>query len=211
MTDEICGTIVVSNPTTTYDQPPRRRLHAFRLCWESWCVLALGVIFGGLALLVVPPVVTLDGPSHYYRTLEISLLHPRSQSISENGLGRRLPTNHVHFVEELWTSYWGKKDFLGLDGWKRLSEQKATVPGRTLVGFMNTAVYSPINYGPQSVAFAIGGVVGLSPVTLCRGATFLTLASYLGMMVAALEFLPRFRRGLALIASSPLIVIQRRR
>jgi uncharacterized membrane protein len=177
---------------------------------ESWLMLVIGFVFGLAAVVFVPPFVTFDGPNHYLRALQVSEGQIRAEAYSQRGIGGSIPHSHADFENTMLWNYYLRPghNFMDRRQWETLSNQEAQTPGTRAVEFTNTAVYSPVNYMFQAAGMALAA--GLSPAPLLAnwlGCLF-NLAGYLLLVVIALECLPRFRRGVLLLASSPLIVIQ---
>lgn len=172
--------------------------------------LALGVfaLFGLAAAVGVPPAVTYDGPSHYFRALQVSEGTWRAEQYSDRAVGGSLPAAHVAFVNSLWGSYWQRGDFGTLSSWGALSRKAAGTAGRSRAEFTNAAIYSPLNYAFQAAGMRLASALGGSPLAVSRLGCLLDLVGYALLVVAAVEVAPRYQRGIVLLATSPLIVIQ---
>ncbi len=179
-----------------------------RLSLESRLALLFGALFGLPAVLLVPPVATFDGPSHYFRALQVAEGRMRPEHYSDTAVGGALPRSHVDFVNALWRSYWADRNLGTLTAWSALARETQGHPGSTRVEFTNTAVYSPANYAFQAAGMRVASWVSPSPLAAHRAACLGNLAGYLALVVAALELLPRFRWGALILATCPLSVIQ---
>src|ERR1700677_4409098 len=96
--------------------------------WQSLEVrllLAIGALFGGMALLIVPPAVVYDGPSHFFRALQVSEGNFRSIQYSARSAGSALPKGQVEFTNTLWGQYWPGKSFGTPAAWAALSRRFA--------------------------------------------------------------------------------------
>jgi hypothetical protein len=177
---------------------------------RSESLLAILVIgaFGLAAVVLVPPAITFDGPSHYFRALQVSRGQWRAERYSSRAVGGALPSAHVDFVDTLWNSYWVEHDFGSLSRWSALSRKASAETGAQRVEFTNTAVYSPVNYALQALGMRLMSWMTPSPLAAHRAACATNLVGYLAVIVTALGLMPRYRRGLLLVASYPLIVIQ---
>lgn len=171
-------------------------------------MLLLGVVFGGAALVIVPPLVTFDAPGHYYRGLQTERFEFRPTRYSSAGLGGRLPERYVIFGETLWQTHWGKRDFGNLHAWRELSARAAQAHGRRTIEFTNIAVYSPANYTFQGISMGLAALASPSPLLSHIAGCCGNLLGYLLCVVLALERAPRFERGILLFASCPLLLIQ---
>lgn len=180
------------------------------LCIESWVALLFGFVFGVTAVVFVPPVVTYDGPSHYLRALQVSEGQMRADRFSASAVGGVVPKSHADFMNSiLWSYYWKPGNtYMDRAQWAALSSQEARVPGTTRVEFTNTAIYSPVNYAFQSLGMRLAAALSPSPLLASQLGCLFNLAGYLLLVVCAIECAPRFRRGVVLLASSPLVLIQ---
>jgi uncharacterized membrane protein len=170
----------------------------------AFLLAALGIP----AVWFVPPVVTFDGPSHFRRAQQVSEGRMTSERFSERAAGGDLPAGSCEFVDRLWNSYWGKRDFMNRREWARISDETASLTGTRRVEFTNTAVYSPVNYIFQALGIRLAGLAAHSPLFETRMASGFNLAGYLLLVVLAIELTPHFQRGFLLIATSPLMVVQ---
>ncbi|HZZ18703.1 MAG TPA: DUF2142 domain-containing protein [Opitutaceae bacterium] len=177
---------------------------------ESWILLLVGFVFGLGAVVFVPPFVGFDGPNHYLRALQVSEGRARAHVYSERAVGGALPRSHTDFETTiLWNFYLRPgHDYLDRRQWELLSSQESQIQGERDVEFTNTAVYSPVNYAFQAAGMALAAGLSPSPLLANWLGCLFNLAGYLLLVVIALECVPRFRRGILLLASSPLIFIQ---
>ncbi len=187
---------------------PAARNAVIRLHWETRCLLLVGLFFGFLAVAVIPPVVTFDGPGHFFRAVGISQGHFRAIRYSERNLGGPIPGRYSRFVHTLWSSYWPGHHWLKLSDWSAITRVKYGDTNPRVEGWTNTAVYSPANYLPQSLGMALSGAVSRSPLWAHRAGCALNLLVFLGLIAWALETIPRGRATLLLFAVSPFVLIQ---
>jgi hypothetical protein len=175
---------------------------------QSRCMAVVGLLLGGLAVVVIPPVSTYDAPGHYYRSELVSRGHFRPIRYSARELGGDVPVRDSRFVNTLWTSYWALNHFGTFSEWATLARREPGDNERTRQDLTNIAVYSPANYVPQGVAMALVRMTGGSPLWSSRAACGLNLLCYLTLVIFALQAIPRFQTGLLLIATTPLLFIQ---
>ncbi len=175
---------------------------------ESKYIAAIGLVMGLLSVMVVPPISTYDGPSHYFRAVQIAQGHFRATRYSERQLGGSIRVRNSRFVHTLWSSYWPEHHFMNLSEWSAFSHDRPGDSDRVREEFTNMAVYSPANYVPQSLALALTRIVTRSPLWGHRAACMLNLLCYLALIVLALETMPRFQTSLLLVASSPFLLMQ---
>jgi hypothetical protein len=179
-----------------------------RLSAESKLLLVLGLAFGLLAVVLVPPAITYDGPSHFFRALQVSEGTVRSTAFSERAVGGLLPTGQVEYVNGLWFAYWGQHHFGTLPEWAGRSRQVAGHRERERVEFTNTAVYSPLNYLFPALGMRVAAAFSPSPLLASRLGCLGNLLGYLALVVLAVERIPRYRAGLLLLSTCPLLLIQ---
>jgi uncharacterized membrane protein len=177
---------------------------------ESRLALVIGALFGVPAVVFVPPAVTFDGPSHYGRALQVSEGQMRAERFSERAAGGTLPRSHYDFLNTLlWNYYWKPgPEYLGRAQWEAISSRDESVTGTIPVEFTNTAIYSPVNYVFQSLGMRLAAALSPAPLLANWMGCLFNLAGYLLLVVIAIECSPRFHRGILLLASSPLLVIQ---
>ena len=198
-------------PTCVHATGQPSRLMKMPLRLESRLAILLGILFGIPAVIFVPPVVTYDGPNHYLRALQVSEGRMRAERFSERAVGGTLPRSHADYVNSmLWNYYWKTgSDFMDRRQWESLSSKEARVPGTRPVEFTNTAIYSPVNYAFQSaLGMRLAAVLSPEPLLASWMGCLFNLAGYLMLVVLAIECAPRFQRGLLLLATCPLIVVQ---
>jgi hypothetical protein len=170
----------------------------------------MGILFGIPAVILVPPVVTYDGPNHYLRALQVSEGHLRAERYSERAVGGALPSRNTDFLNSILRNYyWGNEaSYMDRRQWEAISSQEEGVPGVRRVEFTNTAIYSPVNYAFQAVGMRLANAFSPSPLLANWMGCLFNLAGYLLLVVLAIELAPHFRRGVLLLASCPLLLIQ---
>jgi uncharacterized membrane protein len=175
---------------------------------RSFAALGVAALWGFVAVIFVPPIITFDGPSHYFRALQVSEGQVRATVFSDSAVGGTLPGNHVEFVNTLWSAYWGQHDFGSLRRWSEQSRHSIANSSLSRVEFTNTAIYSPVNYAFQALGLRISSMATPSPLVASRMGCLFNLAGYLSLVAGAVGLLPRFKEGALLLATTPLFVIQ---
>src|ERR1700691_1889929 len=147
---------------------------------ESRLAILFGILFGIPAVVLVPPVVTYDGPNHYLRALQVSEGHMRAERYSERAVGGTLPSNHTDFLNSLLRSYYWSPNasFMDRRQWESLSSQEEHVPGARRVEFTNTAIYSPVNYAFQALGMRLADALSPSPLLANWMGCLFNLAGY---------------------------------
>jgi uncharacterized membrane protein len=196
--------VKTQNQSSTNLKPGR----LFRLRLESLYMLVVALLVGALAIIIVPPVSTFDAPGHYFRSEVISRGHFRPIQYSERQMGSDIPARHTRFVNTLWFHYWNLKRLGTLRDWVDIAKFQPGDDKRVRQELTNIAVYSPANYIPQGIALWANRILGGSPLGGSRAACTLNLLLYIALVVFALQKVPRFQRGLLLIATSPFLLIQ---
>jgi uncharacterized membrane protein len=175
---------------------------------RSFTALGVAAFFGIFAVIFVPPIITFDGPSHYFRALQVSEGQVRATVFSDSAVGGTLPGNHVEFVNTLWSAYWGQHDFGSLRRWSEQSRHSVANSSLSRVEFTNTAIYSPVNYAFQALGLRISSMATPSPLVASRMGCLFNLAGYLSLVAGAVVLLPRFKEGALLLATTPLFIVQ---
>jgi uncharacterized membrane protein len=136
--------------------------------------------------------------------------HLRAERFSERAVGGILPSSHTDFLNSLLRSYYWSHNasFLNRGQWEAISSQEERVPGTRRVEFTNTAIYSPVNYAFQALGMRLADALSPSPLLANWVGCLFNLAGYLLLVVLAIECAPRFRRGILLLSSSPLLLVQ---
>jgi hypothetical protein len=177
---------------------------------ESRLVLLFGLVLGTPAAVLVPPLVTYDGPTQYFRALQVSEGTVRAGHGVDRALGGILPSSQCDFVTTLLWNYYThpRRSFLDRERWHEISSQSATVQGSRPVEFTNTAIYSPVNYGFQALGVLVASGLSREPLLAVWMGCLFNLMGYLLLVVFAIECAPRFRRCILLMATTPLLLIQ---
>jgi uncharacterized membrane protein len=176
--------------------------------YRAWISLGAAAILGVIAVVLVPPAITYDGPSHFFRAVQVSEGHLRADRYSDVQVGGTLPARFVEFVNPLWQSYWVGHDFGTRDGWSKRAHLAEGFDRRERVEFTNTAVYSPLNYLLPAIGMRLAGWFSRSPLWASRFACLFNLGGFLAITGLAVSLMPRFKEGVLLVATCPLVVIQ---
>jgi uncharacterized membrane protein len=178
------------------------------LALEVRIFLLFGLVAGGACLAILPPLITFDGPAHYWRAVQIDEGMFRAERYSNRSLGGMLPQRFATFVDLLWYRYWSQDDYGTIAKWRLASARAELAQNRGRIEFTQTAVYSPANYIFQCIGIGVGRAFTRSPLVADRLGCLANLIGYLAIVAAAIDLLPHFRRGLLLLATSPLLLAQ---
>jgi len=170
--------------------------------------LRIGLIFGILFLLVVPPFQVPDEPNHFFRAYQLS----EGEIIGEkqdNNAGGLLPKSLVDSM-----LLWSNLPFH--------PEQKTTskqfiealnIPlepqKNTFVGFPNTVLYSPVAYLPQVLGIALGKLFYFSPIVLMYLGRITNLIVAVYITFLSIKITPAFKWVFFLLALTPMATFQR--
>lgn len=188
-------------------QPFRRSFQ--QLCAQpARAFLWLGLVFGVLFLLALPPFQVPDEPAHLYRGYQVTagtIIAERHNAQA----GGWLPRSLLETVN-IWTS---RVPFRPAEKvqWEQFTAT-ATLPlnrdDRTFIPFMSSA-YSPIPYLPQSLGIAIGKLFNLPPVFILYLGRFTNLIATTLITYLSIKIIPGYKWIFFLLALTPMAVNQR--
>lgn len=178
------------------------------LKWETRVLLGVGLLFGAALLAWEPPCITYDGPSHFYRTVQVASGGFRPVIRSETDVGGQIPSRDSQFLNALWTGYWSRHDFGHWADWQQVARDALPATGASHQSFTNCAIYSPLNYGFQALGFRIAAACTPSPLIGERLACLANLVGFLGLMALAIEWLPSGGGAIVVLATSPVALTQ---
>ncbi len=170
--------------------------------------LTLGLTFGLLLMLALPPFQVPDEPAHLYRGYQVTDGQIVSQR-HDNQAGGWLPQSLLETVN-IWT---GRIPFR--------PEQKvelkqfgdtATLPlnreQTTFIPFMSSA-YSPIPYLPQAIGISLGKLFNLPPIFLLYLGRLTNLLITTVLAYFAIKIIPGYKWIFFLLALTPMALNQR--
>lgn len=189
-------------------------MHNLKLSWPQLsktpekAFLIIGLFFGIIFLLIVPPFQVPDEPAHFFRAYQISEGKLIAEK-RENTTGGVIPKSlfdsmmiwdNLKFHPEIKTS---KKQLFETFN---ISLEKRE---KQFASFPNTALYSPIPYFPQAVGIGIGRAFYLSPVILMYLGRLANLVTSVAITFFAIKIIPAFKWVFFLIALTPMATFQR--
>ena len=170
--------------------------------------LSIGLFFGILFLLVIPPFQVPDEAAHFLRAYQVS----EGKIVAEkrdNATGGLIPKSLLDSV-----TIWNEIPFH--------PERKATNKQffetfnislkkreKLFWNFANTALYSPIPYLPQAIGIALGKVFYLSPIILMYLGRLTNLLISVYITFLAIKIAPAFKWVFFLLALTPMATFQR--
>jgi uncharacterized membrane protein len=170
--------------------------------------LSIGLVFGILFLLVIPPFQVPDEPAHFYRAYQVSegkFIAEKRDNIAGGLIPKSLSDsvviwNSIPFHPENKTT---KKQFLETFNVSLKKREKF------FAAFPNTALYSPIPYLPQAIGIALGKVLYLSPIILLYLGRLTNLIISVYLTFLAIKITPFLKWVFFLLALTPMATFQR--
>ncbi len=172
--------------------------------------LAVGLSFGLLLVLLVPPMQAPDELSHFFRAYQLS----DGQLIADRydlGVGGELPKSlknmsYVFQAAGITARNGGEKVHPSLI--KSYVRQPFEPQDKSSAQFTGAALYSPVPYVPQVVGIETGRVLHLSPLLMFYLARIVNLGMFLILCFFAIKLLPFGKWCLAAIALLPTTLAQ---
>lgn len=185
-----------------------------KLSWSQFfkspekAFLSIGLLFGILFLLIIPPFQVADEINHFYRAYQVSegkIIAEKRDNVTGGLIPKSLVKsaiiwNEIPFHPDRKTT---KKQF----------EQTFNIYLRKrdslFVKFANTALYSPIPYLPQAIGIALGKAFYLSPIILMYLGRLTNLLISVYVTFVAIKITPAFKWVFFLLALTPMATFQR--
>jgi uncharacterized membrane protein len=170
--------------------------------------LLIGLWFGILFLLIIPPFQVSDEPHHFFRSYQVA----EGKFVAEkrdNATGGLIPKSLLD-TAIIWND-------IPFHPEKKTDQQRLTKAfsislqerERVFWNFANTAFYSPVPYLPQALGIAVGKAFHLSPVILMYLGRLVNLLSAVYLTFLALKITPIFKWVFFLLALTPMATYQR--
>lgn len=185
-----------------------------KLSWSQFfkspekAFLSIGLFFGILFLLVIPPFQVSDEIHHFFRSYQVS----EGKIVAEkrdNATGGLIPRSLVSSVV-IWTEIpfhperkTTKKQFI--ESFNISLKKKDSL----FTKFANTALYSPIPYLPQAIGIALGKAFYLSPIILMYLGRLTNLLISVYVTFITIKITPAFKWVFFLLALTPMATFQR--
>jgi uncharacterized membrane protein len=195
-------------------QEPVEPTQRFQFSFRQFCAspaqafLVLGLTFGLLFLVVLPPFQVPDEPAHLYRGYQVA--EGRIVAERHNGAaGGWLPKSLLETVN-VWTGRIPFRSQEKVDGQQFQSTQ--TLPlnqdDLTFISFMSSA-YSPVPYLPQAIGISLGKWLNLPPLFILYLGRFTNLIVATLITFFSIKIIPGFKWIFFLLALTPMAVNQR--
>ncbi len=156
--------------------------------------LIIYIIIGILYMTAIPMSRIPDEYNHFLRTYEISNgnILSKQDKKTKNG-GNEMPSN-INVIETL--KYEDVKDNFEVTPNK----------DKTFVGFSNTALYSPISYGPQVIGVLIGKLFNTSLLVQAYLGRLMNFIVFLTVMYFSIKYMPIKKELLLFISFLPITI-----
>ncbi len=170
--------------------------------------LALGLVAGLTLVFLNPPLQGPDEGAHLRRAYQLSL--GRVLARNEGGYaGEILPTSlHGTAMRALGRLCLHPERRLTWEAYREVLALPLDPERTTFAEFRNTAVYSPLPYLPQSALLALARLAETRPLFLLYLGRLAGLASWLGLIFAAIRVAPFGRWLLVAVALSPVAMVE---
>jgi uncharacterized membrane protein len=170
--------------------------------------LIIGLIFGTLQLIVLPPFQAVDEPVHFFRAFQIAE-HGWVEIRTKDGIGGFLPTSVADVADRLSAikSQPARKTTVS----EIVNQLDATLARsqREFVDFRATALYTPLPYAPQAAAIALGEHFDIQPLRLFYLARAANLLCATIVTFIAIRLMPAMQWVSVLLALTPMALQQR--
>ena len=171
--------------------------------------LLVGLGMGVLYLIVTPPFRVPDEPNHFYRAYQVSEGQVLSIKTGDNQCGGDIPRSVVLTVQDLYkdeNAEPGTKihpsDIIG-------ETDRHLARGRVYFAhFPNTALYSPLPYGPQLIGIEAAKLLNLAPILIFYLGRLTNLLTAVLISAYAIRITPFFGNVFFLIASTPMFIYE---
>ncbi len=167
----------------------------------------IGLLFSLLFGVTTPPFQVLDEHHHFFRAYQISEGTFISTKVA-NQTGDQLPTSLFQLFEAVKTGEiaWNNAKKFDPEWLGPLFQKKLEPETRMFLNFPNTALYSPVNYLPQSLAILLGRTLSLSPLAILYLVRIITCIAALSILFFAIRTLTTFKYTLFSILLWPMVI-----
>ena len=191
--------------TSSTKAPADQRRLAALLERPELLLVVIGLPFGLLFAVLMPPFQPADEHPHFFRAYQITQgdLIPTRQG---KDLGGLLPASLGASAEEFKYLFY-HADRKVEDNLIATNLRRPLEPGRReFHDFKATAPYAPTTYLPAAAAIVVGRVLRLSPVGIMYLARIVCLAAYIALIAAAIRIMPVQKWPMFLVALAPAVL-----
>lgn len=167
--------------------------------------LATAATFGLLFVLIIPPFQAPDEPNHFYRAYQVSTFHFLGERL-DHVVGGHVPRSFIATSGRFQYLSFQPKQKAHLSNILHELLRPLAPNNMQTVSFANTALYSPLAYGPQALTIGIFGLMRVPPLALMYLARLSILATWLALMYYAMRTIPVGKWALAALALNPMAV-----
>lgn len=166
--------------------------------------LILSIILGSIYVFSAPLFTGSDEHNHYYRIYEITEGHFITPT--DKYVGSELPSS----LQKTFIAGGTNNQVIKYDNIKDMLNVKLNKLDKSQYGnggygndYSNTALYSPVQYLPQTIGFSLGKIFNLSPYMIGILGRIFNLLFFAIMGYLALKIIPKAKMFLMLILLSP--------
>lgn len=167
--------------------------------------LFVGLLFGGLFLLLTPPMQAPDEVSHYYRAYQLSEGQWSAQR-HDRRVGGWMPRGVVDVVETFVPIRWKFSYTTRFADILAARQLPLRADERVFADFPNTALFPWVAYAPAAAGIALSRAFGAGPLVQFYAARLSSWLLWLGLGVLMLCALPHSRWLFAGVALLPMAV-----
>lgn len=153
-------------------------IHNFLKLLENQIFMNKNIFFNGKLMLLVGGIITVfllppfqapDEFNHFFRAWQIAQgdwVAWRLETPQGGRVGGRLPKNLLDLAQPYQNLPFDKNAKINLETLKKSLDIKQNLENQTFIDFVNTAVYAPTAYLPQSLAIFLGKILQLPPLSI---------------------------------------------
>lgn len=172
--------------------------------------LFIGILFGILFLLIMPPFQIPDEQAHFCRAYEVSDGHMVSLT-NGTALGDYLPMSIINTFGNFANKYNAtdiKSFSQNINYINKNLKMSLNRKDTKIYNFTNTALYSPIPYIPQSLGMLTGKAFNTSPLLMMYLGRLVNLLTWIILMFFTLKILPFGKKLFFLLMLTPMSMHQ---
>lgn len=168
----------------------------------------VALLFGGILLVVIPPIQTPDEMAHFLRIYQISQFE-LTPSAHGSALGGELPRSLNKTIELLDThpSLRFHAD-VKYDIHKTAAALHIPLNKQDKTFISGLTSYSPFSYIPQALGVSIGSLFNLSPIVLMYIARLASLFTWVGLLFLTIKVMPFKKWAFVGIGLLPMLIAQ---